>query len=665
MTLNFKLIMKNFVFGFVLTVLMSGISSWAQEQDKVLLTIDGKPVYLSEFNRILNKNSQNQTEADIKESLDLFVNFKLKVKAAESMGLDTTAQFIAELKRNRNEIARPYLLDQTVNEELLEEAYQRSLEEIRSSHILVAVSMDAPASDTLRAYRKAMKIVNRLKAGEDFATVAGEVSEDPSAQTNGGDLGYYTVFQLVYPFENAVYNTPIGETTNPVRTQFGYHIIKITDRRPARGQFQLAVILKAINFAMTDDERLDVKKEIDRIDTLVKQGEEFSALAEKYSDDRSTGNRGGLARWVGVGAFPTELENMAFSMENIGDISSPIETKLGWYIIKLMGKKNTPPKEEVIAQMSRTISRDSRSAKSRKEIAKKLKAEYNFKLNKDNYEEFYRLVDPSIFGARWDPIIALQKNGVLFTLGDMKVLQKEFAEFLTLNMKQVSTTTIAEFVDREFAKFSESRIMQYEDSKLDEKYPDFRNLYQEFHDGNLLFEITDLMVWSKASKDTVGLLDFYENHKNNYLWGERADGYIIHCKSKSNFDGFSDAVYKKIDKNVKKNLSQSELEDLISAVINTEAGDSFEITAGPFAKGTNRLLDEMKWKKGVLSKSVEAESVLITWIQDIRKPEPKKLSEARGQITADYQDFLEKKWVQALKQKYSVIINKDVIETIK
>ncbi|MCK5822320.1 MAG: peptidylprolyl isomerase [Bacteroidales bacterium] len=657
--------MKKFVFGFVLIVLVSGLTSWAQEQDKVLLTIDGKPVYLSEFSRILNKNSQNQTQADIKESLDLFVNFKLKVREAESMGLDTTAQFVTELKRNRAEIARPYLLDQTVNDELLEEAYQRSLEEIRSSHILVAVTMDSPAADTLRAYQKAMKIVNRLKAGEDFATVAKEVSEDPSAQTNGGDLGYFTVFQAVYLFENAIYNTPIGEISKPVRTQFGYHIIKITDKRPARGQFQLAVIQKAYNFAMTDDERLDVKKEIDRIDELIQQGDEFSELAKKYSDDRTTGNRGGITRWVGVGAFPTELEDAAFALENIGDITSPIETKMGWYIIQLMGKKENPPKEEVISQMTRTIGRQARFAKSRKEIAKKLKAEYNFDLNKKNYEEFYRLVDPSIFAARWDPIIALQKTGVLFTLGNMKVLQKEFAEFLTLNMKQISATTIAEFVDREFDKFAESRIMQYEDSKLDEKYPDFRNLYQEFHDGNLLFEITDLMVWSKASKDTIGLLDFHENHKNNYLWGERADGYIVHCKSKTNFDGFSNAIYNQIDKNVKKGLSLSELEDLIATVIDPDAGDSFEITAGPFAKGTNRLIDEMKWKKGSLSKSVEAESVLITWIQSIRKPEPKALSEARGQITADYQDFLESQWVESLKQKYSVIINKDVIETIK
>lgn len=657
--------MKNIVFGFALAVVVTGMTSLAQSQDPVLLTIDGEPVNLSEFTRILNKNSQNQTEADIQESLNLFVNFKLKVREAERLGLDTTQQFKAELKRNRDEIAKPYLLDQTVNDQLLEEAYQRSLKEIRSSHVLVAVTLDAPASDTLRAYQKAMKIKNRLLAGEDFGAVAKEVSEDPSAQTNGGDLGYYTVFQLVYPFENAIYNTPVGEITDPVRTQFGYHIIKVTDKRPARGQLQLAVILKAYNFAMTDEERADVKKEIFRLNELVKNGDDFGELAKKYSDDRTTGNRGGITRWFGVGAFPTELEDVAFALETIGSVSEPIETNMGWYIIKLVGKKGTPPKEEVLPQLARSVSRDSRSAKSRKEIAKKLKAEYNYKLNKENYEEFYRLVDPSIFDARWDPIVALQKNGVLFTLGDLKVLQKEFAEFLALNMKQSSTITIAEFVDREFEKFSENRIMDYEDSQLDRKYPEFKSLYQEFHDGNLLFEITDQTVWTKAAKDTTGLKEFYEAHKSNYQWGERVDGFVIKCKSKSNLEAFSNAVFTWVNSKAKNGLKLEELEEGIKTLVKADNGDSFEITEGPFAKGSNRLIDEMKWKKGSVSKSIEADAVLISLLTDVRKPETKALNEARGQITADYQDFLEKEWVKSLREKYSVIINKDVLAKIK
>lgn len=656
--------MKNIIFGIAITFLFVGFSSLAQGQDKVLLTIDGNPVYLSEFTRILNKNSQNQSKEEIQESLDLFVNFKLKVIEAENLGFDTTAQFVSELKKNRHDIAKPYLLDQTVNDQLLEEAYERSLEEVRSSHILVALAADAPASDTLRAFRKAMKIKNRLNAGEDFATLAKEVSEDPSAQTNNGDLGYFKVLTLVYPFENAIYNTPVGETTQPIRTQFGYHIIKVTDRRPATGQLQISLIRKDINFAMTDEEKLDVKKEAMRVNEFVKQGEDFAGLAEKYSDERTTGNRGGLTQWFGVGKFEPALEEQAFALKNIGDISEPFESKMGWYIIKLMGKKDAPPKEEVLPQLARAIIRDARSAKSRKVVAQKLKVEYNFKLNKDNYERFYRLVDPSIFDARWDPIIALQEVGVLFTLGDMKVLQRDFAMFLSLNMKQINATTIAEYVDHEFEKFSENKIMEYEESQLDEKYPEFRNLYQEFHDGNLLFEITDKLVWSKAGSDSAGLANFYESNKKNYSWDERADGFVIHCKSKTNFDGFSNAVYDLLKKNVKKKLSLSELEDLVATVLDPNSGDSFEITSGPFAKGSNRLIDDSKWKKGSIAKSVEAESVLITWIQDIRGSEQKLLSEARGQITADYQDYLEKQWVKKLKEKYSVIINKNVLESI-
>ena len=637
----------------------------AQNNDKILLTLDGDPVYLSEFTRILDKNSQIEMNSDLEESLRLFINFKLKVKEAQSLGYDTTRQFREELKRNREQIAKPYLLDQNVNDQLLEEAYQRSLQEVRSSHILIAVSPDAPPSDTLRAFQKAMKVKNRLDSGEDFATVAREVSEDPSAQTNGGDLGYYTVFQLVYPFENAIYNTPVGAVTDPVRTQFGYHIIQVTDKRKTRGQLQIGVILKAYNFAMTDQDTLDVQTEIYRIDSLLKSGEDFAELAKKFSDDRSTGNRGGVTRWFGVGTFPSEIEETAFALENIGAVSQPIETDMGWYIIKLLDKKGAPSKEEVLPSLSRSVSRDARSAKSRKEIAKKLKAEYKYSLNKENYEEFYRLVDASIFDGRWDPIVAVNKNGILFTLGDSKVLQKEFGQFLFNNMKTGSATTIAEYVDREFERFTEAKVLEYEDSQLDKKYPEFAALYNEFKEGNLLFEITDKMVWSKAAEDTTGLKSYYEKNKSNYLWDERVDGYVIRLKSKSALNAYADRVYKTVEKNFKKVTDQAELERLITTETKTYQGDSFELILGPFAKGANRLIDNMKWKKDELLKSTEGETVMIAWITSVRKPEPKQLSEAKGQILADYQDYLEKEWVSQLRKKYSVVINEEVLGTIR
>lgn len=654
----------------ILWIILIGLSVFSytlngQEKDKVLATIDGEPIYLSEFTRILNKNAPSDAAFDLEESLRLFINFKLKVKEAERLGLDTTQQFVSELAKNREEIAKPYLLDQEVSNQLLEEAYQRSLEEVRSSHILIAITPDAPPSDTLRAYQKAMKAKNRLESGESFEALAKEISEDPSAKTNGGDLGYYTVFQLVYPFENAIYNTPIGQITDPVRTQFGYHIIQVTDRRPARGELQVAVILKAYNFAMTEEERKEVKQEILRIDSLLKSGEDFGELAKKYSDDRSTGNRGGVTRWFGVGAFPTEFENVAFSLESIGDVSEPFETEMGWYIIQLIDKNENQPKEEVLPSLARTINRYPRSGKSRTEIANKLKQEYNFQLNRKNYEEFYRLVDPSIFDDRWDPVVALQQRNVLFTLGDRKVLQKDFAQYLYMNMKQGTGSTIAEYVDREFEKFVEAIVLEYEDTQLEKKYPEFKALYNEFKEGNLLFEIMDEMVWSKAAEDSAGLQKFYEANRNNYLWEERADGYVIRVKSAGNPEDFANRVTEAIRKHGKRINSKSDLDNQISMVMEPNLEESYEIDAGPFAKGTNRLIDSMKWKKGEIYQSTESESVLIAWIQGIKPPEPKLLKEAKGQILADYQDYLEQQWVKNLRAKYAVMINDAVLESIK
>ncbi|MBT3242019.1 MAG: hypothetical protein HN352_02640 [Bacteroidetes bacterium] len=655
--------MKRIILGLLFPALFFGIE--LNGQDQVLFTLDGEAIMVSEFTRILNKNIQNNTDTDLKEALDLFVNFKLKVKEAHALGFDTTQQFIRELERNRKEIAKPYLLDQTVNEELLEEAYQRSLEEIRSSHILVGVKMDAPPSDTLRAYQKAMKIRNRLLAGESFDAVAREVSEDPSAQTNGGDLGYYTVFQLVYPFENAVYNTPVGSVSHPVRTQFGYHVIKVTERQAARGQIQVAVILKAFNYAMTDEEKVDVKNEIFRLYDLIQDGEEFSDIAEKYSDDRNTGNRGGITRWFGIGEKPRDFEDASFSLVEDGQISEPVETGMGWYIIKRIGIKDNPPRIEVEPSLIRSISRDTRSAKSRKVIAEKLKSEYNYKLNKKNYEEFYRLVDPSIFSGTWDPTPALQKLGVLFSLGDLKVLQREFAEFLALNMNNAAASTIAEFIDGEFKKFEESHILDYEETQLERKYPEFKYLYQEFRDGNLLFEITDQLVWSKAVKDSLGLQQFYEENKNNYLWDDRIDGFIIQCKSKLDSDQFANKVQRELNRQSKKDLNYDQIIELIGGLTDTQSGDSFEIKTGPFSKGDNWVLDEMRWKRGISDITKEKDVRIIVWIQNVLKPEPKALDEAKGQITADYQDYLEKEWVKSLKNKYSVIVNEQALRSIE
>ena len=631
------------------------------------MTIGDKPVYSSEFTRILNKNKNNLSgqKPSVQESLDMFVNFKLKVREAEAQGLDTSASFKKELASNREQLAKPYLMDQEVTDELVKEAYERSKWEVRASHILVGVKQDAQAGDTLLAYRKAMSVRDRLIKGDKFEDVAKEVSDDPSAATNGGDIGFIPVLQVVYPFETAIFTMKIGEISMPVRTQFGYHIIRVTDKKPARGKIHVATIWKAFNYTMTDEEKAKAKEEIQNIYLQLKSGADFNDLARKYSDDRTMAVRGDAGFWIGPNQKEPSFDQAAYGIKNTGEITEPVETTLGWFIIRLLDKKAPDTWDEAKSVLSTQIARDLRSQKSEQVVVNKLKKEYNYQLNTPNFEEFYRLVDPSIFAGKWDATPALQKMGVLFTLGNLTVRQNEFASYLALTVKKGTVRTIAEFVDEKFNDYAKSRILEYEKTQLDRKYPEFRDLYHEFRDGNLLFEITDKMVWSKASKDTAGMLTYFAANQSKYMWPQRLDAVVIFAKGANNLQKMVEEYRSALTKKCKDGCDGVTVQNTLSEITSQYSGNSFEVEDKLFAKGDNWMVDQVKWKPGASEIKNEQDTKIFIWINKLIEPNPKKLDDIRGQVTADYQDNLEKEWIKVLREKYPVKINQDVLSRIK
>jgi peptidyl-prolyl cis-trans isomerase SurA len=650
---------------FAALLLLTSMKSFSQEA--VLMTIGDKPVYSSEFTRILNKNKNNLSgqKPSVQESLDMFVNFKLKVREAEAQGLDTSASFKKELASNREQLAKPYLMDQEVTDELVKEAYERSKWEVRASHILVGVKQDAQAGDTLLAYRKAMSVRDRLIKGDKFEDVAKEVSDDPSAATNGGDIGFIPVLQVVYPFETAIFTMKIGEISMPVRTQFGYHIIRVTDKKPARGKIHVATIWKAFNYTMTDEEKAKAKEEIQNIYLQLKSGADFNDLARKYSDDRTMAVRGDAGFWIGPNQKEPSFDQAAYGIKNTGDITEPVETTLGWFIIRLLDKKAPDTWDEAKSVLSTQIARDLRSQKSEQVVVNKLKKEYNYQLNTPNFEEFYRLVDPSIFAGKWDATPALQKMGVLFTLGNLTVRQNEFASYLALTVKKGTVRTIAEFVDEKFNDYAKSRILEYEKTQIDRKYPEFRDLYHEFRDGNLLFEITDKMVWSKASKDTAGMLTYFAANQSKYMWPQRLDAVVIFAKGANNLQKMVEEYRSALTKKCKDGCDGVTVQNTLSEITSQYSGNSFEVEDKLFAKGDNWMVDQVKWKPGASEIKNEQDTKIFIWINKLIEPNPKKLDDIRGQVTADYQDNLEKEWIKVLREKYPVKINQDVLSRIK
>lgn len=640
-----------------LAFFLAGFSAFAQQKDAVLLNVGGKEVTKSEFESIYHKNNTKATgdRKSIEEYLELFINFKLKVREAEAQGLDTTAAFKNELEGYRKQLAQPYLVDNEVNEKLLREAYDRMKTDVRASHILIKVDQDALPKDTLAAFNKAMAIRERILKGEDFGKLARELSEDPSAKENNGDLGFFTSMQMVYPFESAAYGLKENEVSMPVRTRFGYHILKATDRREAQGQIQVGHIMVKSPKTATPEEADKAKAKIDEIYQQLKDGKDFAELAREFSEDKGSAKKGGELPWFGTGRMVPEFEMAAFKLKNKGDYSEPVKTQYGWHIIKKLDQKPIPSYDEAKADLKARIQKDSRSQKSRESMIAKLKKEYKFKENPKAKEEIYKAIDTTFFNGKWSAE-GRKLDKVMFTLDKEKVTQKDFAKYLESHQIARNKTEVKPLIDQLYNQFVEEKVLAYEEQRLASKYPEYKALLQEYRDGILLFDLMDKMVWSKAVKDTAGLKEFYEKNKQKFMWGERTEATI--------FTAANEEVGKKLRAMLTDKKKKYTDEELLTA-LNKDSQLNLKIESGKFGKGENEFVDQAGTSIGLSNDIKKDGKVVIVDVKRTIAPEPKSLNEAKGLITAEYQNQLEKEWIQQLRAKYPVTVNKQVLETVK
>ncbi|WP_340113121.1 peptidylprolyl isomerase [Maribellus mangrovi] len=629
--------MKRAFFSFV-AICISTFMLFAQE-DEILLTIDGEPVTKAEFEYIYSKNNNNVfSEADKKspeDYLDLFIDFKLKVIEAENLKMDTSKSFINELAGYRNEIAAPYLTDSSFDEQLVKDTYDRMTREVDASHILLRLDPNATPEQEQEVLDKINAIRQKILRGRDFGDAAVEYSEDPSAKDNKGHLGYFTAFMMVYPFENAAFETPVGEVSEPVRTRFGYHIIKVNDVRKNKGEILVAHIMKNVAQNATEETKAAQKEKIDAIYEQLLNGADFAELAKKESDDRRTATEGGKMPWFAAGRIIPEFSTPAFAIENIGDFTKPIETPFGFHIIKKLDEKPIAPFEEMKTEISTRIKRDpERSNSSQHAFIAELKEEYQFKENELGNKE---LAGKSIQDS------AEISNQVLFTVDDKNYSGSDFTKWL-----EASNEPNASYLSA-YDKWVDAEVLALEDSKLEEKHPEFKYLMQEYHDGILLFNISQEKIWNFASQDTAGLEAFYEKNKGSHMWGERFKGSIITCTDA--------AVHEQADKLFAAEMNNDE----VMEHINVE-GELIQIEDGAWEEGENPIVDYYVWN-GPEPADFNSE---LTFIRgDKIEPEPKTLDEARGLYISDYQKYLEEKWIKELRSKYKIKVNKKILKTIE
>lgn len=656
----------------LLLIAVTSFLAKAQDNDPILLTIKDKNVLLSEFNAIFNKNNTKETkvtEESVKEYLDLYIKFKLKVTEAEELGYDTTDAFVKELEGYRKQLIQPYLSDREVTEGLIKEAYERMKFDVNASHILFNVGADALPKDTLAAYNKALKAKARIMKGESFEKVAEEMSSDPSAKNNKGNLGYFSALHMVYPFETATYNLKVGGVSNPVRTRFGYHIIRLNDKRPARGTIRVAHIMLQCPKDAAEEKVKEQEVKINEIFAKLKEDpSQFKALAKQFSDDKNSGSRGGELAPFSTGKMVTEFEEASFSLKTDGAISTPIRTDYGFHIIQRLELIELDSYENLYNSLKSKVSRDSRANKSKDVVIDRIKAENKFVEKLAERNDFYKVIsEDDLLKGTWTADKAKSLNKLMFGFyaadGDKsEFTQADFAQYIEDNKPRLNpkaTPNVIEEVNKLYNKVLEERALKFKEERLPKTNLEYKLLYQEYKDGILLFELTDEKVWSKAIKDTIGLQDFYDKNKNNYMWGERADVTIYKCDT--------DETLVKLQKILKKKEKKGYTNEDILKMINVDSQLALSIEEGKFEKGQNDNVDACEWEKGLTS-NVDNEknnSKNIIVINDVLKPEPKQLNEVRGLVTSDYQNYLEKEWVENLKNKYKVTVNNEALKLVK
>lgn len=649
---------RNAIAAIALFVTLS-LPTFAQQKTGVLFTIDDEPVYADEFLAIYRKNKEIGQQLDPKspqEYLQMYIDFKLKVKEARTQGLDTLESFKNEFNNYRASLARPYFIDNTVKEALVNEAYNRMLKDVRAGHIMLELPQNPGPSDTLRVYNEILKIRQDILSGKiTFEEAARKFSKDTYSANNGGDLGFFTVFNMVYPFETAAYNTPVGELSMPIRTQFGYHLVKKYEERPARGQVEVAHIMVGVPPNADSATVFEAEKKIFEIFEKIKSFEPFDALARQYSDDKSSARNGGKLPPFGINVMVKEFEEKAFSLTIPSTYTEPFRTPYGFHIIQLIKRYPIPQFEEARAELEAKVQRDGRGNLSREAVLQKLKEEYNYQEYPKNINAIAKYLKPAYLKNEWTPENYEKKmKKPVFTFAGKSFTQADLIDFMLLNQAQdAKSETLEREVWKNFHRFVETYILSYEDSRLEEKYPDFRYLVNEYRDGILLFEIMEREVWGKAMKDTTGLRDFFEKHRQFYQWNERMQATIVKVTT--------DQTANQVERELKRKTPVDTIANRFNRV------NPLEITVekGPFEKGTNEIADIVWGRKGLyrMPDKQDGRTVFVL-IEGYIPPGPKKLEETRGLVITDYQNHLEKEWLSSLRTKYTVTVHQEVFDTI-
>jgi peptidyl-prolyl cis-trans isomerase SurA len=635
------------------------VASYAQTATKeALFTIDAKPYYTDEFLRVYNKNLdlvKDESQKDLTQYLELFVGYKLKITKANKLGLQNGEAYKNELASYRTQLSKNYLTDSKVTNELVVEGYERSKKEIKAAHILLLVDENAAPADTLAAFNKAKEIRERALKGEDFGQLAAEFSQDPSVKENKGDLGYFSSFRMVYAFETAAFKTAKGAISNPVRTRFGYHLIHVEDVRDNRGEVTVAHIMILNPKEDKPEDKVAAQSKIDDIYQKLQQGEKFEELAKQFSEDKSSSSRGGVLARFGSGQLSAEeFENIAFTLTPENPISAPFQTRFGWHIVKLIEKHALKSFDEMKVELESKVGKDDRSRLITNSLNEKLQKKYAPKRDAKLYALLVKSVTADFYESKWEVPANKAFAAKLVGVGAKEISGNDFLAYLKDQQKSgLKIKPVASLVDYLYKQYLEEQLSNYYTDNLEQEFPEFATVMEEYRDGLLLFDLMEKEIWEKSKTDTLGLHSFFETRKFNYLWKNRLEALVVSSTQED--------VIKKVQKLLKKGVGAEKIKE----ALNTKDKVVVMTNSGTFEEGNDALPKNVPFQVGLTGIAKEGEYYFITNVSKIVPSTTKTLAECKGKVINDYQQFLEQKWVDDLKAEFSVQVNQAVFEAVK
>jgi len=664
------------------------------EGSSVLLTIAKNDIMVSEFERQFLKNLNIKekpiTSADIDEYLKLYIRFKMKIQDALDAGKDTILAYKQELAMYRDQLSRNYLYDRRVTQKLIDEAFERMRFEVKVSHILISCPRNANKEAEGKAEKRIKEIQGALKrdpSKEKFATFAKTDSDDPGTKFNGGQLGYLTALQVVYEFENEAYNTAIGSISGVFRTDFGFHILRVDDKRENLGDVRVRHILLRTgpNSNNTNEE---AEKKINEIVSKINtNAETFDVMARTHSEDFSSKYNGGLIDWLNTTQFVGDVERQewigrALALPKDGDITTPFKTSFGWHILQRVAVRPLGNYDQLKVMLKNKVQQNQRSQISVDSLVEKIKNEEGYKLNQTMYSKLMELLiqDSTVRLGKFTTTSIPEKITIkegknikefkfltaeLFNFAGESYTVEAFSNLIQSNTKPISNTT-EEFLKLEFNSWVRNVCVSYQNQHLEEKSTEFRDIYNEYRDGILMFNRMQEVVWDKANTDSVGLADYFKNHQSEYHWNDR---FYVEFYFSSN-----EKMMKTVFKQVKKGISP----DTLKKIHTKKSQLDFDYRIGKYQLSDTFLFPQQsvltklfsdpifrKKQTGVYKMGQIGSDYVVVKVKEFLPAGPKKLEETRGPVASKYQSQLESMWISSLENKYPININQEELLKLK